>query len=116
MTHSIEIVAQDYELYLRLVCHAVAGAPCRRRPPADDIRETWDADDPGLVDGECWATEWIEAAGWEDSVIAASTRGQRVVWGSLPVEVYYEEGVAITPTNKPPALVPTSPISETGEQ
>jgi len=95
--HAIEIIAEDYELRLRFVCHATPGADCRRRPPEGDDRESWSPDDPGLVDGECWAVEWIREAGWDDSIIADGTRGKTEVWASLPVSVGYDEGVSVRP-------------------
>lgn len=76
--------------HLALVCTAAPGAPCRKRPPDD--RERWSYNDPDLVDGECWAIEWIDAAGWDDSV--RTDGGGR--W-SLPVDVTYDEGVIVTP-------------------
>jgi hypothetical protein len=95
--HNIEVVAQDSELHLRFVCRAVSGAPCRRRPPAGDDRESWSADDPTLVDGSCWAVDWVEAVGLTDGIIAGDTRGVTETWGSIPVDLSYDEAVVIAP-------------------
>lgn len=74
----------DEEPRLRLTCSAAPGAPCRMRP-ADD-RETWYVGDPDLVDGDCWAVEWVEAGGWE----SVGWQGRDIP--PIPVVVDFGEG------------------------
>ena len=100
MSHHLEI---DFGMMsgpeLRLVCTATPGSPCRMRP-ADD-RESWSYDDPDLIDGECWAVEWVEGGGMETM---ASADG--VTWPTIPVTVEYDEGVVLAPVAPHPPLWP----------
>lgn len=100
-THYVVIDTVAGEPTLRLVCTAAPGAPCRRRP-ADDTLEQWSADDPylDLVDGDCWAVEWIAAAGWEEGVKCAPD----AVFPSWPVSIAYDEAVVIAPVTPHPTL------------
>lgn len=94
--HEIQVVADDGELSLRLVCHAAKGAPCHRRPPENDDRESWSADEEGLVDSTCWATDWIEAVGFEDGVYAADALHRpTVTYATAPVTISYDDGVSV---------------------
>ena len=103
-THHLVIDTTCGEPTLTLVCTAAKGAGCRMRPPEGDDRETWRPDDPDLIDGECWAVEWISEGGWEDSVRCAD--GAK--FPRIPVEVTYDEGVWIAPVDPHPTL----PIEE----
>ena len=102
MSHHLEI---DFGMMsgpeLRLICTATPGSPCRIRP-ADD-REHWHHDDPDLIDGECWAVEWVECVGMETM---ASADG--VTWPTIPVTVEYDEGPVIAPIAPHPLLWPPS--------
>jgi len=88
--HQINLVAQSGEFSLEFVCTAAKGAPCRMRP-ADPDRETWDADDPDLIDADCWAVGWCNDGGFEDSVRA----DEDGIYSSVPVSAWYEEGVMV---------------------
>ena len=98
MSHHLEI---DFDMMsgpeLRLVCTATPGSPCRMRP-ADD-REHWSYSDPDLIDGECWAVEWVEAGGMETMASADD-----VTWPTIPVTVAYDEGVVLAPVAPHPPL------------
>jgi len=84
--HSVEVVAEFGELNFRFVCNAPAGSPCRRRPADPDVEE-WDDTYPGeiIMDGECWAVEWVSNLGWE--AIRPEHDGTYV---SIPVAISYE--------------------------
>ena len=99
--HRVEVYADHGEVTLRLTCTAPVDAVCRMRP-ADEDREYWSADDPDLTPGhECWAVEWIDAAGWDHSVLAP-TDG---VLASVPVEVTPDDCVVIAPAAPHPTLL-----------
>ena len=87
--HFLTIHADEWDVTVRLECSAVLGAPCRRRPPEDDYREEWDADDPDLVDGKCWAVEWFEAADWEGTQVEGE-------FPRIPVKLSYSDGPVLT--------------------
>jgi len=87
--HKLEIVADRGELRLELRCTAAKGADCRMRPTDD--RESWNVGDPGLVEGDCWAVDYIVAGGFEDSVFMQ----QEGVIASIPVTVAYDEAVVL---------------------
>lgn len=95
--HVIQVVADDGELRFDLVCNAPEDAWCRRRPSEyqeDQWVDEWIDTDPDLVDGPCWAVEWIDAAGLE------GMRAEGVgVWVTIPVEVSYDEGVVVVPAS-----------------
>lgn len=91
VNHHIEIDTSYGAPRLVLVCTATPGSDCRKRPTDD--REAWQIEDPDLVDGECWAAEWIEAAGWDDIVRALDD----TPWPRIPVTVHYDEGVNVAP-------------------
>lgn len=93
MSHHLEIDTRGYEVHLRLICTATPGSDCRKRPTDD--RETWHPDDPGLIDGECWAVDHVLAAGWDDSVRADQL--DATPWPTIPVTVHYDEGVIVAP-------------------
>lgn len=98
--HAIEVVSEDGEISLRLVCQAVKGAPCRLRP-ADPEVEEWSSDYEGeLVDSECWALEWQDAVGFVDGV---RSDGDGVLT-TFPVRVGCEEGVLVWPIPPHPML------------
>jgi|GEM_PF-4316503 len=102
--HALQIVSDCGELSIALVCRAVAGADCRMRPPIGDDREEWDVGDRGLVDGPCWAIEWVEATSIADGLMFAD--GDGVVLAA-DVDVNYDEGVMVTlaaPQTPLPAL------------
>ena len=100
MNHHIELDTSDPHSAPRLVlvCTATPGSDCRKRPTDD--RETWQVDDTDLVDGECWAAEWVDAAGWDDSV-RADAAPDGTPWPRIPVTVHYDEGVVVTPRTAP---------------
>ena len=102
--HHLEI---DFGMFngpeLCLVCTATPGSPCRKRP-ADD-RESWSYNDPDLIDGDCWAVEWVEAVGLE-----AMTSADGVTWPTIPVTVEYDEGVVLAP-----AATESSPRKQEGD-
>ena len=113
MTHHIGIDASDPHSAPRLVlvCTATPGSDCRKRPTDD--RETWQFDDPDLADGDCWAVDWIEAAGWDDSV---RNDGDPALWPRIPVTVHYDEGVIVTPANPHPVPDHTLAIAEAARE
>jgi hypothetical protein len=84
---------------LNLICTAPPGADCRKRPA--EPRETWSLDDPDLIDGECWAVEWVDAVGWWDAVGTDHTE-----IGRIPVAVEYGECVIVSPVEEEPADQP----------
>ena len=87
--HTLEVVSQYGELSLRLVCHAVPGAPCRLRPEG---AAEWSADYDGeMIDSRCWAEEWQEDAGFIDGV---RNIGDGVL-AEIPVSIEYDECVAV---------------------
>ena len=92
-THHLVIDTTCGEPTLTLVCTAAKGAECRMCPPEGDDRGTWRAGDPDLIDGECWAVEWVS---------------EGAKFPRIPVEVTYDEGVWIAPVNPHPTL----PIEE----
>lgn len=95
--HFIELYADRGEIAPRLVCTATPDAYCRRRPVDRDI-ETWDDDTETTPGHECWATEWIDAGGW-DSLTWAPESG---VLASVPVHVSYDHrGVLVEPVVLP---------------
>jgi len=94
--HEIQVLVEYGELSFNLVCNAPVGAPCRLRPPIDELRESWLDTDPDLVDGPCWAVEWIDAAG----IDALKPEAGLGVWASIPVKINYDEGVSVTPTDQ----------------
>ena len=85
------------EVVLDLICTAAPGADCRKRP-ADPTREEWPLDDPDLIDGECWAVEWVAEGGWE----TVATDHAEI--GRIPVAVEYDEGVLVAPVAPHPVL------------
>ena len=95
VNHHIGIDASDPDCAPRLVlvCTATPGSDCRKRPTDD--REAWQPDDPDLIDGECWAAEWVSAAGWDDSVRPDALSD--APWPHIPVIVHYDEGVIVAP-------------------
>lgn len=105
MGHHLEIDASDHHSAPRLVlvCTAAPGSGCRKRPTDD--RERWYLDDPDLVDGDCWAVDFIDAAGWDDGVRADDFDGTPwpsiTQWPRIPVTVHYDEGVIVAPIGPP---------------
>ena len=85
------------EVVLDLICTAAPGADCRKRP-ADPTREEWSVDDPDLIDGECWAVEWVTEGGWE------TVATDHAELGRIPVAVEYDEGVLVFPVAPHPVL------------
>ena len=88
--HKLVVVADCGELRLELRCTAARGADCRQRPIDD--RESWNVGDPGLVDGDCWAVDYIAAGGFADSVFMHEDG----VVASVAVNVDYDEGVNLS--------------------
>ena len=80
---------------LRLVCTAIKGADCRKRP-ADDDRESWCLDDPDLIDGDCWAVEWWDAVSGEHCIADEP-------W-LIPVSVKYDDFLMVSPAAPEPLL------------
>lgn len=99
-THYITIEKATWstrgEVILNLVCTAAPGASCRKRPT--DEREEWTLDDPDLIDGQCWAAEWVQEGGWE----TVATDHDEI--GRVPVDVEYIEGVLVSPVAPHPTL------------
>lgn len=99
-THAIEVVSEYGELSLRLICHAAKGALCRMRPADLDVEE-WSTDYEGdLIDTECWAVEYVAAAGFEDAIRTRETG----VLASVPISVGYDECVLISTVDEGPML------------
>lgn len=98
-THWIELDTYGGELHQKLTCTAAPGAPCRRRP-RDNDRECWNEDDPDLIDGDCWAVEWISATGWDDGTRAP----EGITFPRIPVSVSYDECVFLEPVDSHPTL------------
>lgn len=104
--HEIQVVAEYGELSLRLVCHAAKGAPCRMRPPEGDDRESWSADDEDLVDGDCWALDWIAADTFADQVRASDALNDATrIYATAPVAIGYDECVTVALATPQPTLV-----------
>lgn len=94
--HFIDSVIDGGELRHRFRCTAPEGAWCRRRPPGyDHDRESWTSDEATEPGHECWAVEWVQAAGVEDGVI-----GDDCTLASVAVNVSYDEAVWIAPAQE----------------
>lgn len=92
--HALQIVSNCGELSIALACRAVEGADCRMRPPIGSDRENWVVGEPGLVDGPCWALDWIEATSIQEALVFDGG-GDGVVLAA-EVNVSYDEGVIVT--------------------
>lgn len=92
--HHVNLTIEQGELHRSLTCTAPEDAPCRRRPPEPEARESWTAEEATVPGGACWAVEWVEAVGIRDAIIA--TVDDQVL-ASVPVEISFEEGVGIAP-------------------
>ena len=97
--HHVNLSIEQGELRRTFTCTAPEDAPCRRRPPEPEERESWTAEEATVPGADCWAVEWVEAVGVRDAIIA--TVEDRVL-ASVPVEISFEEGVGIEPIT--PAL------------
>src|SRR5574343_6498 len=92
MGHHLEIDASDHHSAPRLVlvCTAAPGSGCRKRPTDD---------------GDRWAVDFIDAAGWDDGVRADDFDGTPwpsiTQWPRIPVTVHYDEGVIVAPIGPP---------------
>lgn len=97
--HHVNLTIEQGELHRTFTCTAPEDAPCRRRPPELEERESWTAEEATVPGADCWAVEWIEAVGIRDAII--STVDDQVL-ASVPVDLSFEEGVGIAPTAEPP--------------
>ncbi|MCK2024595.1 hypothetical protein KZC52_16830 [Microbacterium sp. kSW2-24] len=91
--HHVELKIASGELVTGFTCSAPADASCRRRPKDHDQRESWSTEEATEVGFRCWAVEWVEAVGTADAVIGSAD----AVLASVPVAIYFEEGVGIKP-------------------
>lgn len=91
--HAIKVSFDPDGPRATIVCNAIEGAPCRMRP-ADDSVEEWASDYDGeMIDnGECWAVEWLEAAGWEGVIVHPTNEAIL----TLPVKTGYDGGLEVT--------------------
>ena len=80
--HFIEIRIEELGPRAKLICHAAKGATCRMRPADPDVDEWDDTYQGEMIDNDCFAVEWLEAADWE--------------------------GVTVLPYDKPVATIPVS--------
>ncbi|MFJ2535879.1 hypothetical protein [Microbacterium maritypicum] len=92
--HHVNLTIEQGELHRSFTCTAPEDAPCRRRPPEPEERESWTAEEATVPGADCWAVEWVQAVGIRDAIIA--TCEDRVL-ASIPVELSFEEGVGIAP-------------------
>lgn len=95
--HHVELKIESGELHRGFTCTAPEDAPCRRRPK-DTLLESWSSEEATETGHQCWAAEWVEAVGIEDSIRSYPDR----VLASVAVDISYEEGVNIEPIT--PAL------------
>lgn len=96
--HFIELYADRGEIAPRLVCIATPDALCRRRPVNPDA-ETWTEGDETTPGHDCWATEFIDGVGFDESVTWAPESGVLV---RVPVNVSYDHrGVLAAPVALP---------------
>ncbi len=107
--HYIELHADRGEIAPRLVCTATPDAPCRRRP-IDPDAETWTGQDETTPGHDCWATEWVDEAGFSDAVRWGEL-GVTETIARVPVGVFYDEGVVAEPVALPDSadLLPMTP-------
>lgn len=96
--HHVNLTIERGELHRTFTCTAPEDAPCRRRPPEPEERESWTAEEATVPSAQCWAVEWVEAVGIRDSLIAT---GEDCVLASIPVEISFEEGVGFEPITAP---------------
>lgn len=90
--HHVELKIEGGELHRGFTCTAPEDAPCRRRPK-DTLLESWSSEEATETGHQCWAVEWVEAVGIEDSIRSYPDR----VLASVAVDISYEEGVNIEP-------------------
>lgn len=113
--HFIDLVIEDSYVRHEFRCTATQDAPCRRRPPDADGRESWTAEEATETGHPCWAADWVDAVGFDDAV-----HGTDGTLGSVPVTVGYEEGVEVERVSPMPALPDLSAARateyETGDQ
>lgn len=87
MTHFLNLVVEDGEPRVTFTCTATPDAPCRRRPPDWKDRESW-TDEQATESGHpCWAADSYENLGLE------AVTGRDGTLASVPVHIWYEEGV-----------------------
>lgn len=96
--HHVNLTIEQGELHRSFTCTAPEDAPCRRRPPEPEERESWTAEEATVPGAQCWAVDWVEAVGIRDAII--STVDDQVL-ASVPVEISFEEGVGIEPIRTP---------------
>lgn len=107
--HFLEVtVEESRDPRLDLVCTAEVGAACRRRPPAEDKRERWNDDDPDLIDGACWAVEFVDAYSLSDTAWC----GNDATLARIPVAIDYDEGLILSPVVPHQALDLVMPDAE----
>lgn len=93
--HHVELKIEGGELHRGFTCSAPEDAPCRRRPPEPEERESWTAEEATVPGAQCWAVEWVEAVGIEDALRGYPDR----VLASVPVSISYDDGVEIEPVS-----------------
>lgn len=93
--HHVNLIIDQGELHRSFTCTAPEDAPCRRRPPEPEERESWTAEGATVPGAQCWAVEWVEAVGIEDALSGYPDR----VLASVPVTISYDEGVEIEPVS-----------------
>lgn len=109
--HHLAICDDMDELRLKLVCTATKGADCHKYHP-DHTVETWDLDDPELLDGDrCNAVEWAEDGGWE--TVRAEDGAE---FPMIPVHVTLDEGPVLSPVlSRPTLLIQPEPVKPSRE-
>ncbi|QEA30408.1 hypothetical protein FGL91_18755 [Microbacterium sp. CBA3102] len=98
--HHVELKIESGELHRGFTCTAPEDAPCRSRPK-DTLLESWSSEEATETGHQCWAVEWVEAVGIEDSIRSYPDR----ILASVAVDISYEEGVNIEPIT--PDLTPS---------
>lgn len=92
--HYVTLTIESGELHRGFVCESGPDATCRKRPPGweDGGGDSWSSSEATETGFDCWAVEWIEAAGIEDGLLGADE-----ILARVPVLIAYDEGVEITP-------------------
>lgn len=91
--HMLDVHMEYGSPSVSLRCLMPPDAPCRRRPPDYENRESWSLDESTETGHVCWAVEWIDLAGQE----CISVDSHHGLLASVPVTLVYDEGPVVTP-------------------
>lgn len=91
MTHFLNLVVEDGEPRVTFTCTATPDALCRRRPPNEDELDGWTDEQATEPGHPCWAADWYDHWGLE------AITGSDGTLASVPVHIWYEEGVHFEP-------------------